>query len=276
MKAATRAMKLLEEVGLEVSVLSVPGAKDPDEYIKRFGVDKFKQVISGAKSKFDYSLDVILSKYDITLPQDKINALADVEKLISEVNSMAERDVYISNVAKKFEVQPASIRADVDRMIAKREREYKKNQTQKTRQEAVGYSDRINPDFLKSPAVARNEETVLGLMLLFQNHRKRVFTEGLLSAEDFMTELNKRIFLYIERAYNAGDDHLVTINDEFTPEEIGRVSRMKIRRMELSSNDDGVLDECIDNLKRSVDKKTSEKTDTIDKLNEILLKKRQD
>ena len=47
-KAAKRAMKLLEEVGLEVNVLSVPGAKDPDEYIKKFGVDKFKQVISGA------------------------------------------------------------------------------------------------------------------------------------------------------------------------------------------------------------------------------------
>ena len=51
---------------------------------------------------------------------------------------------------------------------------------------------------------------------------------------------------------------------------------MKIRRMELSSNDEIVLLECIDNLKKSVDKKTSEKTDTIDKLNEILSKKRVD
>ena len=275
-KAATRAMKLLEEVGLEVSVLSVPGAKDPDEYIKRFGVDKFKQVISGAKSKFDYSLDAILSKYDLSLPQDKINALAEVEKLISDVNSMAERDVYISTVSKKFEVQAASIRADVEKIIAKRINAYKKNQTQRIRQEAVGYSDRTNPDFIKSPAVARNEETVLGLLLLFPNHRKKVFTEGLLHAEDFMTELNTRIFNYVERAYKEGDEHLITMNDEFSPEEIGRISRMKIRRMELSSNDDAVLYESIENLKKSVDKKTSEKTDTIDKLNEILSRKRVD
>lgn len=274
MKAATRAMKLLEEVGLEVSVLSMAGAKDPDEYIKKFGVDKFKQVISGAKSKFDYSLDAILSKYDLSLAQDKINALAEVEKLISGVNSMAERDVYISAVAKKFEVQPASIRADVDRIIAKRESSYKRGESQRVRQEAVGYSDRINPDFLKSPAVARNEETVLGLMLLFPNHRKKVFTDGLLTADDFITELNKRIFLYIERAFKEGDEHLITMNEEFTPEEIGRISRMKIRRMELASNDDDVLYECIENLKKSVDKKTSESTDTIDKLNEIISRKR--
>ena len=275
-KAATRAMKLLEEVGLEVNVLSVQGAKDPDEYIKRFGVDKFKQVISGAKSKFDYSLDAILSKYDLTLPQDKINALADVEKLISEVNSMAERDVYIHTVAKRFEVQASSIRSDVERIIAKRERSYKRNQTQRIRQESAGYSDRINPDFLKSPAVARNEETVLGLLLLFPDHRKKVFDEELLTEENFMTDLNRRIFAYIKRAYNDGDENLIAINDEFTQDEIGRISRMKIRRMELSSNDDIVLLECIDNLKKSVDKKTSEKTDTIDKLNEILSKKRVD
>ena len=275
MKAATRAMKLLEEVGLEVSVLSVPGAKDPDEYIKRFGVDKFKQVIDGAKSKFDYSLDAIISKYDINLPQDKINALAEVEKLISEVNSMAERDIYINTVAKKFEVQQSSIRSDVDRIILKREREFKRNQGQKVRQESIGYSDRINPDFIKSPAVARNEETVLGLMLLFPNHRKKVFGEKLLNVDDFITDLNKRIFQYIQKAYLEGDEHFITMNDEFTQDEIGRISRMKIRRMELSSNDDSVLIDCIDNLKKSVDKKSSEKTDTIDKLNELLSKKRE-
>ena len=275
-KAATRAMKLLEEVGLDVSVLSVPGAKDPDEYIKKFGVEKFKQVINGAKSKFDYSLDVVLSKYDLSLPQDKINALTDVEKLISEVNSMAERDVYINNVAKKFDVQASSIRTDVEKIISKRERAYKRNQTQRIRQESSGYADRINPDFLKSPAVARNEETVLGLMFLFADHRKKVFSQNLLSEDDFMTELNKRIFLYIKRSFEEGDDNFITINDEFTQDEIGRISRMKIRRMELSSNDETVLAECIENLKKSVDKKISEKTDTIDKLNEILSKKRVD
>lgn len=276
LKAATRAMKLLEEVGLEVNVLSIPGAKDPDEYIKRFGVDKFKQVITGAKSKFDYSLDAILSRFDISLPQDKINALTEVEKLISDVNSMAERDVYINAVAKRFDVQPSSIRADVEKIISKRTRSYKRNESQRIRQETSGYSDRVNPDFLKSPAVARNEETVLGLLLLFPDHRKRVFEEKLITEDDFITDLNRRIFSYVARAYKEGDDHFITMNDEFSQDEIGRISRMKIRRMELSSNDDTVLVECIDNLKKSVDKKTSENADTIDKLNEILNKKRND
>lgn len=273
-KAATRAMKLLEEVGLEVNVLSLSGAKDPDEYIKKYGVERFRQVISGAKSKFDYSLDAIISRFDISLPQDKINAIAEVEKLISETNSKAERDVYIREVAKRFDVQPSSIRDDVEQIILKRERSYKRTQAQKVKQETAGYSDRINPDFIKAPAVARNEETVLGLLLLFPNHRKKVFGESLLTEDDFITGLNKRIFNYICNAYKEGDENLISMNSEFTLEEMGRISNMKIRRMELTSNDDSVLLECIDNLKKSVDKKSSEKTDTIDKLNEILQKKR--
>ena len=273
-KAATRAMTLLEEVGLEVSVLSVPGAKDPDEYIKTYGVDKFKQVINGAKSKFDYSLDAIFSKYDISLPQDKINALNEVEKLISMVNSMAERDVYIHTVAKKFDVQSTSIRSDVEKIIAKRERSYKRSESQKIRQESAGYSDHVNKDFLKCPAVAKNEENLLGLLLLYPDHRKKVFTENLLTEDDFMTDLNKRIFLFIQKSHRDGDDHFVSLNDEFNQDEIGRISKMKIRRMELSSNDDNVLMESIFSLRRSVEKKTSEETNTIDKLNEILSKMR--
>ena len=187
---------------------------------------------------------------------------------------MAERDVYIHDVAKKFDVQPASIRADVEAIITKRVREYKREQTQKVRQETAGYSDRINPDFAKSPAVAINEETVLGLMLLFPNHRKKVFAEQLLTDDDFITDLNKRIFSYLRRAFENEDESLVAMNEEFTQDEIGRVSRMKVSRMKLSSNDDKVLLECIDNLKKSVDKKNSENTNTIDKLDELLFKKR--
>ena len=62
-KAANKAMKLLTEVGLDVRVLVIPDAKDPDEYIKKFGKDKFKLVISNSKSQFEYKYNNVVSKY---------------------------------------------------------------------------------------------------------------------------------------------------------------------------------------------------------------------
>ena len=200
-KAAKRAIQMLSDVGLDVTILKVPGAKDPDEYIKTFGRDKFAELLNNTKSRFEYNSDNILSRYDINLPQDKIKALHEMEKLISETYSSAERDIYIRSVSKQFEVDPQSVKADVDRIIAKNIRSFKKEEGNKIKQDAIGYSDRVNPDFIKAPAVAKNEESILGLLFVYPEHRRSVFEKELLSADDFFTDLNRRFFEYLKDCY---------------------------------------------------------------------------
>ncbi|MBR2343405.1 MAG: DNA primase [Clostridia bacterium] len=273
-RAAARALRMLEEVGLTVSVLSVPGAKDPDEYIKTYGVNKFREVISGAKSKFEYNLSKVLGKYDINLPQDKINALHELENIISAVYSVAERDVYIQTVSKRLSVDASAIRADVDRIIARNAAAYKRGEAQQVRRDSVGYSDRVNPDFIKAPTVARNEENVLGLLLEFPEHRRSVFEGELLTEDDFFTELGKQLFLYLKSAYASGDEHLVTMSEVFSDEQMGRAARMRVGRMALTANGKEVLLDSIARLKNSMEKKAAESTDTIAALDALLQKKR--
>ena len=258
-KAAMRAVKMLTEVGLDVSILRVPGAKDPDEYIKKFGADKFKQVISDSKSKFDYNLENILAKHDINLAQDKIKALHESEKLISETYSSAERDIYIQRISELFGVDKKSVKSDVDRIIIRQNNARRKEESNKIKQDAIGYSDRVNPDFIKAPAVAKNEEALLGLLLIYPEHRKAVFDGGLVTEDDFITELNKKIFVYIREAYFDREDSHHDIDAYFTPDECGRITKMKIGRMTLTENGNEVLRDTIDNLKRSVSKKNNEK-----------------
>lgn len=274
-KAAQRALGLLEEVGLEVSVLSMPGAKDPDEYIKTFGVDKFKEVIGAAKSKFDYKLDGALGKYDVSLPQDKINAINDAVKMISAVYSAAERDVYIRNVSEKLGVEFASIRSDVERLIARNRAAAKRAEAKRVHETATGYFDKVNPDYIKAPAVAKNEETVLGLMLVYPDHRKRVFKERLISEEDFFTDLNRRIFLYLKKADEESNDRLYDISEVFSSEESGRISRMRMARQDLSNGDD-VLLESISALKKAVQNNASGQTTTMSGLDEIIKRRQQE
>lgn len=275
-KAAMRAVKMLTDVGLDVSILKVPGAKDPDEYIKKFGADKFRQVLNASKSKFDYNLENILSKYDINLPQDKVKALHECEKLISETYSSAERDIYIQNISKLFGVDAKSIKSDVDRIIAKAATARRKEESNKIKQDAIGYSDKVNPDYIKAPAAAKNEETLLGLLLLYPEHRKKVFEEGLVDEADFFTDLNKRIFCYLRDAYHSGDESHLDMDACFTPDERGRITKMKLNRMELTENGVDVLLEIIDRLRRSVSKKNNEKNSSLDSLARLLEAKKKD
>ncbi len=269
-KASQKAMNLLGEVGLDVGVIKIPGAKDPDEYIKTYGKDKFKNIVEGSKSKFEYNMDSILSKFDINLPQDKIDALKELEKLISGIYSKAERDVYIQYVSKKFDIKPNVIRDDVARLVYRAQSAAIKNATQKLKQDAVGFADRLNPEYAKAPAVAKNEENLLGLLLSYPEHRKRVFEGNLITVADFYTDLSKRVFTYLEKNYFSGDDEIQELNEVFSAEEVGRITRMKVVRTELAENGPSILMETIESLKNSLQKKNAESVSSFDDLNNLL------
>jgi DNA primase len=274
-KAAMRAVKLLSEVGLDVVILKIPGAKDPDEYIKNLGADKFRQVLNESKGRFEYSMDNVLAKYNITISAERVKALNELEKIISEIYSAAERDIHIQTVSKTLGVDSKSIKTDVERIISKNIKEYKQKESQKMQQDSLGYSDKVNTDFIKAPAVAKNEEAVLGLLLLYPEHRKTVFEGARLTDADFFTDFNKKVFSYIESSYHR-DDTMLDMNDAFSSDEVGRITKMKISRMQLTDNGADVLESCIQNLKSSIDKKKSEKTNTYEGLQALLNKKRQE
>ena len=158
--------------------------------------------------------------------------------------------------------------------MSKAERARRKEESNKIKQDAVGYSDRVNPDFIKAPAAAKCEENLLGLLLMYPEHRKAVFEGDLLNAEDFFTDLNKRIYTYLENAYHNNSDSHLDIDEQFTVDELGRITRMKLSRMELSENGSAVLNDAIDKLRRAVQKKKNEKNNSFDSLNKLLELKR--
>ncbi len=268
-KAATKAMKLLTDAGLDIGVIKLPGAKDPDEYIKTYGNAAFEKILKASKSKFEYNMDTILSRYDLRLPQDKIDALNELTKLVSTVYFMAEREIYIQNIASVFGIDAKVIKDDVERLIRKQQFEQRRKDSQKIKQDILGYGDKVNPDFAKAPAIARAEENVLGLLLLYPDHRKKVFEGGLLTEDDFFTELNRSVFKFIRESYEEDPSYVFDLNVAFTPEEVGRITKMKISRMSLVDNGPSVLNECIDTLKQFIQKKQNETVSSVDDLTKL-------
>ena len=162
------------------------------------------------------------------------------------------------------------MRNDVDRITRKNINAYRKNESEKMKQQAAGYKDRVNPDYAKAPAVAGNEENVLGMLLLYPEHKKKVFDEHLLTSNDFFTDLNRRIFEHIKSEYESNGSESVDINLAFSPEEVGRIAKMKISRMALSDNGPEVLLECIEALKKSMAQKSATSAQTYDALDKLI------
>ena len=276
--AADKATKLLEEVGVEVTLLKLPGGKDPDEFIRNSGPDAFQKVLEGSQSKFDYTLDRTLSKYDLSDPQQKIQALAELRASIAGFASSSEREVYIGVVADKFSIPAKSLREDVDRLIARQRREFKKKEGDALRQSITGFQDRINPEFSRTPGVARTEETVLGLLLLDPNYRALIHRdEPILTENDFLTEFSRRVFCAVRDRIGDGEWEISALNEDFSPEEIGRIFGMRNRRMQLSDNGDKLFSDCVAALKEAVAKeRLSQSDDPMAALQQVLQNKRKD
>ncbi len=274
-KAAMRALHLFEETGMEVKVLKMQGAKDPDEFIKKFGKERFRELLQGSRTKFDYNLERVFAKYDIKTPQGKIEACAELCDVIAGFSSQTEREVYVFELAKRLELPADKIRADLAVKVKRRERAAKKEEGKQLTQSLSGVFDRVNPEFVKAPAVARKEETVLGLLLLYPEHRKKAFAAGGLTEDDFYTTLSRRVFAYIRDAEPHGGPDAVPPDEWFTPDEVGRMTKMKRERLLLTENGDAVYRSAVDALHAEVEEKRLSETEmNLDDLDSFLSKKR--
>ncbi len=272
-KAANRAIAILGEVGLDVRVLKIKDAKDPDEYIKKFGAANFSEMLAGSRGKFEYNMDSVLARHDITVPDEKIKACAELTAMIADIFSSAEREVYISAVSAKLEIPKDSIRTDVERLLKKKKREFKREETQKIVRQSAGFGDKINPDYAKNVAAAKAEESVLGLLLLYPEYRQAVASGKLsLNDSDFFTEFGRRVFnviLDIEKnsVFDTG-----LLGEYFSPEEQGRLMRIQLARSQLSDNGQAVFEESVSALKREMSLTSAEAS--VDNILDILNDKR--
>lgn len=242
--AADKAFRLLDEVGLETRILRMDGAKDPDEYIKKFGALKFKSVIEGAGSRMDFQYHAVVAKYDLTLDDDRIRAAGELAEVLANVYSEVERDIYVRKIAAKLDISAERLRMDVDRVMRRNRRTDKKNESLSAMKIASGWGDGINADFAKNPRAARAEESILGMLQLHPELLHIPCNGEMLQETDFFTEFGRRAFRVIAANIEAGGDP-DGFAEHFTPDECGRLITMKLNRAQLTDNGDHVYRECV-------------------------------
>ena len=249
--AATRAMRLLDEVGLEVRVLQMNGAKDPDEYIKKFGPDRFRKLLTDSRTGFEFRLAAILSRHDINDGSEKLRAASEICDMIAGVWSGVEREVYIASAAQRLGLTVEGMTSDVNRIRQKKIKEYRQKETTEAQASVRNYGDRINPDAARNIQAASAEETILGLLLMYDEYRSIILRGELaLSEEDFVTEFSRRVFAAIMEQQRADGGFLFEmLGQSFTTEEMGRLTRMEQKRRSLTENGIAVLRASIDTLR---------------------------
>ncbi len=234
--AANKAIGILEEAGVDAKVLKLEGAKDPDEYIKKYGAEKFASLLKDSRSKFDYFLENISSKYNLEADEEKIKALNDVCRHIATVYSNIERDIYIAKTAKEFGVNLTSIKNDVEQQRRRAAKEKGIKRREELIKTTSGIGDMVNPDYARMPKAARLEEMVLGMLMLHRELSGQAVNGLPVSEKDLPTELGKRIFAFL-MSCGEGEFSFGAMSQSFQQDEISRAAGMMEKCRDLTVTD---------------------------------------
>ncbi len=278
-RADERAIRLLGEVGVEVKVLKVNGgAKDPDEYIKKYGSESFRKLMNGASGEIDYKLSSVMEKYNLDIPEEKLAMLKDACDIISGIYSEMQREVYVLRLSEKTGVSRDAILSEIRKRDRIRKNSREKDLAKKSEEALRHFGDRVNPDAMKNVKGAEIEERILGILLLYPEYFAQL-DDTVLNRDDFITPFSRRVYDEWKRIAETDgrDADLSLLNESFTPDEIGRIHRMYRARKALSVNDLSALCELCAALKKEKEKASLQKPADMsaEELKAFLQKKRE-
>ncbi|WP_455530105.1 toprim domain-containing protein, partial [Ruminococcus sp.] len=221
-KATQKAINHFADVGLRTKILHMEGAKDPDEYIKKFGRDRFRMLIDDANDANDFMLDKCEDGLDLSTEIGRVELLKRTSKVLAGIESPLEREVYISRTSKKCDIPVQVLKTHIDSMLEKNSRSAKKNEWRTIKAKTAYIRDDINPDAVSNKKEARAEETIISYLLKRPQEYEEI--ERIAPPECFVTAFNKKVYkALLERMKNSEKFSISLLSDEFSTEETGRI-----------------------------------------------------
>lgn len=250
-RATKRAIDMLGEVGIRVKVVKVEGAKDPDEYIKKYGKSSFEKLLRGSDGHIDYALSNIASKYDLTIPEQKLAFVTDACSMLSGVYSEIEREIFIQKISEMSGISADIIRNETKKRQKRKAEKAQKDFIKEEINKSIGYKDSVNLDSAKNLSTVKKEENLLGLLMMRPEFLDTPELSRLLSEEIFKCEFTRKV--YRELLRDRGSDGMSTFGEAFSTDEMGRITQMTVKRRELKNNSIEVAVELANALKKISD-----------------------
>lgn len=237
-KATRRSSQILDETGIRIRVLTVTGAKDPDEFIKTYGAERFELLLDGSSGASEYEIARLKKQNDLETAEGKVAFLKDFVDLLARMPSPIERDVYLSKICRELGVEKTAVQAQLDATLRRRRSAEKKSEARSLRpytaQQAAGERDEM---LLKYPKFVRAEERILAY-LVHSPERGRELSEKL-KPEDFISDTNRELYaVLMRRISDGGGVDMLSLSGELSPKAATRLAGICNTAQEAGATDE--------------------------------------
>ncbi len=240
-KAASKGINLLSEAGVKARVLKIIGAKDPDEFIQKFGAEAFQHILNNSGSAIEYELDKLAIGLDLNTSDGKATYLKKTVRFLAQIHNPLDRAVYIKKVADIAEIQASTLTSSVDAEINFGKRKQKKEEYRNVINPRTSV-DKVNPESAKFPKEEKAERGII--CYLYHNPDKLNSIRSKLTS-GFVTEFNGMLFSLLAKQIEEGRAPDITaLGSELTPQQTGRITGI-LHDFEHFANDDDALSDYI-------------------------------
>ena len=242
-KAKLRAIDILQNMGCDLRVIQLEGAKDPDEYILKYGNMRFQNVIDKAFSVVEFKVKILKKELDLDNTNDKIKFLNEIAKLISKVDNTMEREVYIEKIAKEYDISKEAIYAEVNKLT------YKNDKSEKILEKAKPIITHKKVETKEvSQAIKRRENTIISILLSGDLSIFEIIKQNI-KPEDFQDEINHEIAKKLYEEFEKGNSNINGIIDTLEQEQQNQITMIMAEDYEIE-NLEKAIDDIIQAYKR--------------------------
>ena len=240
--ATHRAINLLSEAGLHTRILKVQDAKDPDEYIRKFGATRFKLLLDNSGGAINFELARCREGLDLATEQGKIDFLRRTVQVLAGIRNEMEREVYLSRIAKGEEISLDILHSQVKAQLRKSYYTEKK-QNWNAMMAKSSFRDELNPEAPQYQREAKAEEQILAYLFLHPDLLPEV--EKRLKPEHFFTSLHRKIYeVFCERMPETDTFSVSMFRGACSDAEMGRITGIMAHNAEVALTAD-TLNDCI-------------------------------
>ena len=228
--AIMRAMEVMQNMGCDIRVLQLEDAKDPDEFVVKFGAARLQKLLDNAISLIEFKVKVLKQGLNLENASDKIKFLNEIAKLISKIDNTMEREIYIEKISKGYNISKEAIFGQVNKL------QYANNKTTKTlEKDKVAIVHREKKDNKNiSEEIIKRENTIISILI--NNPESYKIIKEHIKIEDFKYEINKKIIEEIYLELDKENTNLSVVLNHIEDEEL------QSHLTEIMAEDYGITD----------------------------------
>jgi DNA primase len=239
-KACLKAVNVLSKAGVNTKVLHMTGAKDPDEYIKNFGKEHFAELLNNASPALSFTLGGLKNNADLSTPEGRAEYFKKASDIIAGIENKLDRTIHTADLARECQIPPAAAEKTIDDKI-----KYNRNKLNKIYQNEIVFGSTkrndVTPEEKEYPREIRAEKIVLAHLMHDPDTADLILSS--LTDTDFTAEFHRKLFLSVVFQINERDfADISTLGAEFSPQEMGRIEKIKRDASELPFTKENLTD----------------------------------